>query len=115
MTTPASLFKALADDTRLRTLLLILQQGELCVCEIGCALDLSQPKTSRHLAQLRQAGLLQDRRQGQWIYYQLSPELEPWIREILKTAARAQQQIIDQDQQRLQAMGERPERQAVCC
>ncbi len=49
-------FKALADETRLRSLLLILQQGELCVCELTEALALSQPKISRHLAQLRTQG-----------------------------------------------------------
>ncbi len=115
MINPTALFKYLSDETRLRTLLLIRQEGELCVCEIASALDLSQPKISRHLGQLRQAGLLLDRRQGQWIYYQLSPQLQPWIKDILTSTAKPQAAMLQQDQQRLQTMGDRPERQAACC
>ena len=53
--TPTTVFKCLADDTRVRTMLLITREGELCVCELTCALNESQPKVSRHLAQLRSA------------------------------------------------------------
>ena len=56
--TPASLFKCLADETRTRISLLIAREGELCVCELTAALEQSQPKISRHLAQLRASGLL---------------------------------------------------------
>ena len=73
MPSPAEVFKCLADETRVRATLLIVDQGELCVCELMCALADSQPKISRHLAQLRSAGLLLDRRQGQWVYYRLNP------------------------------------------
>ncbi len=68
--TPIQFYKCLADDTRLKTLFLIQQQGELCVCEITEALGVSQPKVSRHLSQLRECGILQDSRKGQWVYYQ---------------------------------------------
>ncbi|QQD23208.1 metalloregulator ArsR/SmtB family transcription factor [Venatoribacter cucullus] len=78
-------YKALADETRLLSLLLIEQHGELCVCDLVTALDESQPKISRHLAQLRKSGILQDRRQGQWVHYSLHPLLEPWMREVLHT------------------------------
>ncbi|QQD20505.1 metalloregulator ArsR/SmtB family transcription factor [Venatoribacter cucullus] len=78
-------YKALADETRLLSLLLIEQHGELCVCDLITALDESQPKISRHLAQLRKSGILQDRRQGQWVHYSLHPLLEPWMREVLHT------------------------------
>lgn len=78
-------YKALADETRLLSLLLIEQHGELCVCDLITALDESQPKISRHLAQLRKCGILQDRRQGQWVHYSLHPLLEPWMREVLHT------------------------------
>jgi len=64
---PPAIFKCLADATRMRSALLIVQEGELCVCELMCALNDSQPKISRHLAQLRSSGLLLDRRQGQWV------------------------------------------------
>ena len=63
--TPPIVFKCLADDTRARMTLLIAREGELCVCELTHALELSQPKISRHLAQLREAGILMDRRKGQ--------------------------------------------------
>ena len=58
-------FKCLADQTRLDILMLIVKQGERCVCDLTASLDLSQPKISRHLALLRTNGVLQDRRQGQ--------------------------------------------------
>ena len=84
---PLSLFKCLADDTRLKTLLLIQQQGELCVCELTTALETSQPKVSRHLAQLRDCGLLNTRRDGQWIYYRLDEELPDWAVQLLRLTA----------------------------
>jgi len=62
------LFKALADETRLR-ILNLLAHGELCVCEIEHALEIGQSKASRHLAYLRNAGLVTDRREGPWMYY----------------------------------------------
>ncbi|WP_426415500.1 ArsR/SmtB family transcription factor [Aestuariirhabdus sp. LZHN29] len=112
---PANVFKCLSDETRLRTLLLIQAEGELCVCEIAAALDLSQPKVSRHLAQLRNCSLLLDTRQGQWIFYQLHPELDRWIVEVLQSVAGAGGRQLAGDQQRLQRMGDRPERQIACC
>ena len=109
------LFKALADETRLQTLLLITGQGELCVCELTAALEQSQPKISRHLAQLRTSGILSDRRQGQWVYYQLSPALPSWARDILCATLLANKHTIEIPLQRLCKTGDRPERQAACC
>ena len=63
-------FKALADATRLRILNLLLH-GELCVCDIQFVLDSPQPNVSRHLTYLKNAGLVQDRREGPRIYYSL--------------------------------------------
>jgi ArsR family transcriptional regulator len=77
-------FSALANETRQRCLLLLLAHDELCVCELTHALDLSQPHVSRHLAMLREAGLVSDRRQGQWVHYRVSPELPVWVRRILE-------------------------------
>ncbi|OTG73943.1 hypothetical protein B9T23_13105 [Acinetobacter terrae] len=54
--------------------MLIVKQGERCVCDLTASLDLSQPKISRHLALLRTSGVLQDCRQGQWIYYSLQAD-----------------------------------------
>ena len=66
-------FKALSDETRIR-MLELLSQGELCVCEIMQALEISQTRASRNLGILKEAGLLQDRRQGQWIFYSIDKE-----------------------------------------
>ncbi|MBN2655080.1 MAG: metalloregulator ArsR/SmtB family transcription factor [Nitrospirae bacterium] len=64
------IFKALSDDTRLK-ILKLLENGELCVCDLFNALDMSQPKVSFHLAILKDAGLIKDRKQGKWIHYTL--------------------------------------------
>jgi ArsR family transcriptional regulator len=109
---PVDVFKALADDTRSRIALLIAREGELCVCELTAALDLSQPKISRHLAQLRSNGLLADRRQGQWVYYRLHPQLSPWVTAMLQKALAANVEWLAADVARLQAMTDRPVR---CC
>ncbi|HEJ9662871.1 metalloregulator ArsR/SmtB family transcription factor [Proteus mirabilis] len=80
---PLQLFKILSDQTRLDIVLLLKASGELCVCDIYTALNLSQPKTSRHLAMLRGAGLLLDSKQGKWVHYRLSPVLLPWVKSII--------------------------------
>lgn len=113
--TPTRVFKCLADDNRLRMMLLIAREGELCVCELTCALDESQPKVSRHLAQLRTCGLLEDRRQGQWVYYRLHPELPEWVYAILQTTLEANRDWLGGNAQRLDDMGDRPARVASCC
>lgn len=115
MMTPLTFFKALADDTRLRSLLLIQSESELCVCELMTALDESQPKISRHLAQLRKLGLLVDRRQGQWVFYRINPELPSWANDILHTLATEQAGLIDSNLAKLLQMGDRPERAKNCC
>jgi ArsR family transcriptional regulator, arsenate/arsenite/antimonite-responsive transcriptional repressor len=65
-----SIFKALSDETRLR-IIKLLEQGELCVCDIVAALDMVQPKVSFHLNALKEAGLIKDRKAGRWIHYRL--------------------------------------------
>jgi ArsR family transcriptional regulator len=77
-------FKMLADNTRLRALMLMQRMGELCVCEFTHALNLSQPKISRHLAQLREYEIVGTRRDGQWMYYQINPELPEWVLSVLQ-------------------------------
>ncbi len=67
----AHLYKALADETRLRILALLLAEGELCVCDLIAALKLPQSTVSRHLAILRKTEWVNDRRCGLWIYYSL--------------------------------------------
>lgn len=81
------LFKAMADDTRLKILLLLSLKGELCVCDLQQALLISQPKVSRHLAELRRHELLHDERRGKWVYYRLNPALPAWVATIIATSS----------------------------
>ena len=67
------LFRALADETRVR-IVALLSHGELCVCHLIKALELSQPNISRHLGILRMAGLVDARRDGTWVYYKLAEQ-----------------------------------------
>ncbi len=66
------LFKAFADETRLRILHLLIEKKELCVCDIIDILNMGQSKVSRHLAYLKNAGLVVDRKDGIWSYYSLA-------------------------------------------
>jgi ArsR family transcriptional regulator len=65
---PELAFRALSEKPRLR-LLGLLGRGEVCVCDLMAALELPQPTVSRHLAYLKTAGLVTDRREGRWRYY----------------------------------------------
>lgn len=107
--------KQLADETRLRCLVLIERQGEICVCELTHALGLSQPKISRHLAGLRDAGIVQGRRDGQWIYYSLHSDMPRRARSILSAAVQAVDglQPYAGDLSNLASMPDRPG--AACC
>ncbi len=71
MSDPETIFKAFGDATRLR-ILGLLQDRELCVCEIEAALSLSQPNASRSLTILKTAGIIRSRKQAQWTYYKIS-------------------------------------------
>jgi len=110
-----SFFKMLGDQTRMRALMLMQSEGELCVCELTHALELSQPKISRHLAQLREAGLVRARRDGLWIHYQVNPALPEWTLNILKEALTGLRGDTNyrKDHEKLCAMPDRPG--AACC
>lgn len=103
--TAARFFKCLGDETRLRCLLLLGARPALCVCDIAAALAVSQPKISRHLAQLRACDLVTDHRDGQWVFYRLHPALEAWQHQVLAATAGAQAGTAPyrQDLERLQA------------
>jgi len=112
---PDQFLKTLGDGTRLRILVLLATEGELCVCELTHALGEIQPKISRHLAQLREHGIVLDRRQGQWIYYRVNPGLPAWSREVLAAVvagARSQSPYLD-DLKSLAGMPDRPGN--ACC
>jgi len=68
----ARFFKALADETRLQILCLLMTEEELCVCDIMRVLGITQSKASRHLRYLFHVGLVSDRRVGVWMYYRLA-------------------------------------------
>ena len=109
------IFQMLGDQTRLRALALMQDQGELCVCELVAALDLSQPKISRHLAALRDAGLLTSRRDAQWVFYHITPTLPDWQQRVVSAALTGikDEAVLKQDATRLQDMKNRPERCAA--
>jgi ArsR family transcriptional regulator, arsenate/arsenite/antimonite-responsive transcriptional repressor len=81
----ARLFAALADRTRLR-LLNLMNGREVCVCYFVEILRQSQPKISRHLAYLRNAGVVNARREGKWMHYSIEPPADPGAAAILHTA-----------------------------
>lgn len=85
MMTPNELFSLLSDETRLRCLVLLQKEGELCVCEISQIIESTQPKMSRHLALMRNSGLVSDKRRGQWVYYSLNPSLPGWAKKIIES------------------------------
>ena len=78
------LFKALADETRLRIMALLLTEQELCVCDIIAAVKLPQSTVSRHLAYLRKSGLVNDRRCGLWMYYSIVDSDGVFQRELIQ-------------------------------
>jgi len=76
MQTTVEMFKSLADETRLRLLVLLQGGNEYCVCDLMQALDMPQSTVSRHLAYLKRNGWLQGRREGVWMHYSLHTAME---------------------------------------
>jgi ArsR family transcriptional regulator len=95
-------FKALADATRLRILGLLLT-GEVCVCHIHESLRIPQSKASRHLAYLRNSGLVETRREGLWIYYRVAQLPDPVLQTISQAVAHglAHMDVVRRDADRL--------------
>ncbi len=83
-----TIFKALADRTRLR-ILGLLSTGEVCVCDIHGSLDLPQPTVSRHLAYLRKSGLVEGRKDGLWVHYRLAALPDPVMQAVLDAVGHA--------------------------
>jgi len=96
------LFKALGDDTRLR-IVALLAHGELCVCHVQEALGLTQPNASRQLGVLRNARIVESRRQGTWTYFALTPQVDRHCRRQLEALVRgfAAQAVLKKDVVRL--------------
>ena len=101
--TPMSrMFKALGDEVRLR-IIALLSHGELCVCHIEEALDLTQTNTSRHLGILRAAGLVAHQRRDKWVYYSLARQEDADCQRHLKAlvASFSKKEILRKDVERL--------------
>ena len=84
VTNTARLFQALSDPTRVH-IVEMLRHGERCVCDLTDSLDASQSRLSFHLKVLKDAGLVADRREGRWVYYELRQEALEDMRQVLGT------------------------------
>ena len=115
-----TLFKALADRTRLR-ILAILASGEVCVCHIHGALGVPQPTASRHLAYLRKSGLVATRKEGLWVHYRLAQPADPAVASVLRSVLDAAgiRKTSSADRKRLSGLTSIPlrvlEESADCC
>lgn len=113
---PTEFYKNLADDNRLKSILLIAKEGELCVCELMFALnEHSQPKISRHLARLKNSGLLVTRKQKQWVFYAINPKLPSWVHQTVLLTLNENIAFITPNLDALHLMGDRPTRIESCC
>ena len=122
LATLETIFKALADQTRLRIIGLLLS-GEICVCHIHESLGLPQPTVSRHLAYLRNAGLVVSHKDGLWVHYQMADLSDPVMKTLLDAVAHALGHLDSgkRDHKRLAAHVDVPARRwialasAPCC
>ena len=89
MNSAVTLLAALADPTRLAALALIWDGEEHCVCELMRRLGATQSRMSRHMATLRQAGLVTDRRDAQWVRYRRRSDLDSALAAIVEAAVAA--------------------------
>ncbi|HHZ08618.1 MAG TPA: metalloregulator ArsR/SmtB family transcription factor [Rhizobiales bacterium] len=86
---PLAVLSALAEPTRLAAMQILADGSEHCVCELMKRLDATQSRMSRHMQTLKQAGLVTDRRDAQWVRYRLNPNLAPDTRAILEAVMAA--------------------------
>jgi ArsR family transcriptional regulator, arsenate/arsenite/antimonite-responsive transcriptional repressor len=115
MKTTVNTFKSLADETRLRLILLLQGRAELCVCDLMNALDMPQSTVSRHLAYLKKNGWLSDRRGGVWMYYSLKRNLNPFLQAqlVLAISSLTDTPVCRTDKERLSSYLETKD-QSVC-
>jgi len=112
---PVSFYKTLTDDIRLKTLMLTHYHGELCVCELMTALaEDSQPKISRNLAVLRNANIITDRKNGQWVFYQINPNLAQWAKSVIAMTTHNNITLISEPLKQLANMNNRPDKSSYC-
>jgi ArsR family transcriptional regulator, arsenate/arsenite/antimonite-responsive transcriptional repressor len=84
LTLGSQIFKACADESRLRILHLIFMNGEMCITDLEKILDFTQAKTSRHLIYLKNAGILSYKRYNHWVFYQIKDEVDDIIKQIFQ-------------------------------
>lgn len=106
----AELFAALADETRLRMLVVLHRLGELCACDLESGLEVTQSRASRHLTTLRRVGLVEDRREGPFVYYRLADPLPPVARPTLDALFAARHATSSADLART-----KKNRRSPCC
>ena len=112
----AALFKGLADETRLSMVALLLRHGELCVCDLEHTLGVTQSKASRHLRTLKAAGLLEDRRGAQWVFYRMARTRSPSHRVVLASLRRLlSESKTDELDRRLERWRARQQRAGETC
>lgn len=98
-----NIFKALADETRIR-MLNLLRDGELCVCDIETVLDIQQSNASRHLNKLKTAGIIASEKKAQWVYYRFNDDIfftYPFLNQIINDEIQ-KIKLCRQDRTRLQ-------------
>ncbi len=85
--------KAISDPTRLAALAILWPGGEYCVCQLMARLEASQSRMSRHMKVLKQAGIVLDRRDAQWVRYRRNPDLAPELAAIIDAVMNAQHKL----------------------
>ncbi len=96
LTLGSQIFKACADESRLRILSLIVLNGEMCISDLEKILDFTQAKTSRHLIYLKNSGILSSRRYHHWVFYQIKDSVEDIIKQVFQFLKRDQQLLQDE-------------------
>jgi ArsR family transcriptional regulator, arsenate/arsenite/antimonite-responsive transcriptional repressor len=107
------MFKAFADESRIR-IVNLLANGELCVCDLMNALNMGQSKISRHLAYLKNLGLVDSRQQGLWSYYSLSKPKGRFHQRLLDCLSTCfdEAMVVKKDEARLKKLRQA---KAKCC
>jgi ArsR family transcriptional regulator len=102
LTLGSQIFKACADESRLRILHLIFENEEMCIADLEKILDFTQTKTSRHLTYLKNSGILSFRRNNHWVFYQIKDEVYEILKQIFQFLRKDQQ--LQKDQQLYQTL-----------
>jgi len=112
---PITFFKSLTDTIRLTTLMLTYYHGELCVCELMEAMaENSQPKVSRNLSVLKKANIIIDRKNGQWVFYRINPNLPMWAKSVIAQTTENNITRVKKELLRLDKMQNRPNKTSFC-